>query len=142
MTAMITYRAAVDPADCDFLGHMNVSRYFAACSDGVFNLQAELGLTAQDMRHGRRLSFAVVHAESDFRAELSAGDSIYLETAILAVGSKSMTFRHRLCRVADRKLAFETVFKCVMLSLDSRTAQPIPDDVREKASAFRIEADS
>jgi acyl-CoA thioester hydrolase len=139
MTAMISYRSVVDPADCDFLGHMNVSRYFAACSDGVFAIQSEMGLTANDMRHGRRLSFAVVHAESEFKAELSAGDAIRLETGILALGSKSITFRHRLIRAEDEAVIFETVFKCVMLGLETRRAEPIPSDVREKAAAWMVE---
>ena len=72
MTAMISFRSVVDPTDCDFLGHMNVSKYFAACSDGVFAIQSEMGLTANDMRDGRRLSFAVVHAAGESRLELSA----------------------------------------------------------------------
>jgi acyl-CoA thioester hydrolase len=133
MAAMISFRSVVAPADCDFLGHMNVSRYFAACSDGVFAIQSEMGLTANDMRAGRQLSFAVVHAESDFRAELSAGDALRLETSIVAIGSKSMTFRHRLFRADDDTIAFETEFKCVMLSLETRRAAHIPDDVREKS---------
>lgn len=118
---------------------MNVSRYFAACSDGVFAIQSEMGLTANDMRSGRRLSFAVVHAESDFKLELSAGDAIFMETEVCEIGTKSMTFRHRLFRAADRAIAFETVFKCVMLSLDDRTAKPIPDDVREKAAIWKAQ---
>ena len=133
MPAMISFRSVVDPADCDFLGHMNVSRYFAACSDGVFAIQSEMGLTANDMRSGRRLSFAVVNAQSDFRAELSAGDALRLETSIVAIGSKSMTFRHQLFRADGDTIAFETEFKCVMLSLETRRAADISDDVREKA---------
>ena len=133
MPAMVSFRSVVDPADCDFLGHMNVSRYFAACSDGVFAIQSEMGLTANDMRSGRRLSFAVVNAQSDFRAELSAGDALRLETSIIAIGSKSMTFRHQLFRADGNTIAFETEFKCVMLSLETRRAADIPDDVREKA---------
>jgi hypothetical protein len=71
-----TFRRAVDPSDCDFLGHMNVSRYFQACSDAMFSLQAGLGMTRTDMAQtGRRLSFAVVHAESDFLREVMAGDT-------------------------------------------------------------------
>jgi acyl-CoA thioester hydrolase len=136
MPAMISFRSVVDPADCDFLGHMNVSRYFAACSDGVFAIQSEMGLTANDMRSGRRLSFAVVNAQSDFRAELSAGDALRLETSIIAIGSKSMTFRHQLFRTDGDTIAFETEFKCVMLSLETRRAADIPDDVREKASEW------
>ena len=136
MPAMISFRSVVDPSDCDFLGHMNVSRYFAACSDGVFAIQSEMGLTANDMREGRRLSFAVVNAQSDFLAELSAGDGIRLETSVMEIGSKSMTFRHRLIRSEGDTLAFETVFKCVLLSLETRRAAEIPDDVREKAAQW------
>ena len=133
MTAMISFRSVVDPTDCDFLGHMNVSKYFAACSDGVFAIQSEMGLTANDMRDGRRLSFAVVHAVSDFKAELSAGDAIRLETSIAEIGSKSITFRHCLIRSGDNVVAFETLFKCVMLNLETRRSAGIPDDAREKA---------
>ena len=140
MPEFVSFRSVVDPSDCDFLGHMNVSRYFAACSDGVFAIQAEMGLTAQDMRSGRRLSFAVVHAESDFRAELTAGEAIHLKTAVLEIGGKSMTFRHRLFRSADGALAFETLFKCVLLSLQDRSAKEIPADVRDKASKWRLDA--
>jgi len=138
MTAMISFRSMVDPTDCDFLGHMNVSRYFSACSDGVFAIQCEMGLTAKDMRHGRRLSFAVVHAESDFKAELSAGDAIRLETSVTKIGTKSITFRHSLIRSEDDAVAFESEFKCVMLDLVTRKAAKIPDDVREKAAAWLI----
>jgi len=136
MPAMITFRSVVDPADCDFLGHMNVSGYFAACSDGVFAIQSEMGLTANDMRKGRRLSFAVVHAESDFKAELSAGDAIRLETSITEIGSKSMNFRHCLIRSEDDAVAFETGFKCVLLNLATRRAAEIPGDVRAAASEW------
>ena len=141
MTAMVTFRSVVDPSDCDFLGHMNVSRYFAACSDGVFAIQSEMGLTANDMRSGRQLSFAVVNANSDFRAELAAGDAIWLETSIIGIGSKSMTFRHRLIKADGAAVAFETVFKCVMLSLVSRRAAEIPRDVRDKANEWLEKTD-
>ncbi|WP_170328795.1 thioesterase family protein [Ruegeria arenilitoris] len=53
MAAYLAFKSVVDPSDCDFLGHMNVSKYFAASSDAVFALQAEMGLTADDMRSGR-----------------------------------------------------------------------------------------
>jgi acyl-CoA thioesterase FadM len=136
MPAMISFRSVVDPSQCDFLGHMKVSRYFAACSDGVFAIQSEMGLTANDMRNGRRLSFAVVNAQSDFRAELSAGDPIRLETSVIEIGTKSMTFRHRLVRSEDDTTVFETVFKCVLLSLETRRAANIPDDVRQTAARW------
>ncbi len=136
MTAFVSFRGIVDPSHCDFLGHMNVSRYFAACSDGIGTIQSAMGLTAQDMREGRRLSFAVVHAESDFHAELHAGDSIWLESEVLSIGTKSMTFRHRLYRAPDTQLSFSTRFKCVMLHLENRRAAVVPQQVRDRAQAF------
>jgi acyl-CoA thioester hydrolase len=142
MGKFLSFRSIVDPSDCDFLGHMNVSRYFAACSDGVFAIQSEMGLTAKDMREGRRLSFAVVHADSDFKAELSAGDAIRLETSITEIGSKSMTFRHSLIRSEDDTVTFETVFKCVLLNLAMRRSTEIPDDVRAAASVWLTAEDS
>ena len=139
MTAMISYRSVVNPSDCDFLGHMNVSKYFAACSDGVLAIQSEMGLTASDMRSGRRLSFAVVHANSDFRSELSAGDAVRLETEILDIGNKSIPFRHRLIRAEDDVIAFESLFKCVLFNLVLRRAEPVPDEVRKAAKQWLVE---
>ncbi|MDG4649492.1 thioesterase family protein [Roseibacterium sp. SDUM158017] len=135
-----TFRRAVDPSDCDFLGHMNVSRYLQACSDGMFSLQSDLGLTRGDMESGRRLSFAVVHIESDFRAEVLAGDVVFLRSSVLAIGTKSATFRHRLYRAGDGALAFEALFKAVCLDLVARRAAPIPDEVRRGLETLIEEA--
>lgn len=136
MPAMETFRSCVEPADCDSLGHMNVSRYFKAFSDAVANLQTAMGLTAQDMRQGRKLSFAVVKMESQFHSELLVGESIYVKSEVKEIGTKSMTFIHRMYRSADDALCFESTAKGALLSLEHRKAVPIPDDVREKARQF------
>ena len=136
MAAVETFRSVVSPAECDHLGHMNVSRYFAAVSDGVFAFQTMLGLGPTDIREGRRLSFAVVRAESDFKSELAAGDVIRLLTAVKQLGSKSVLFRHQLERVEDGEVAFETLFRCVLLDLQARRAVEVPDDIRDKLEAY------
>ncbi len=141
MSFIETFRSVVAPSDCDILGHMNVSRYFAACSDGVFSLQTGLGLGLSDIQAGRKLSFAVVHAESDFKSEVLAGEVIYLLSGIEAIGGKSITFRHRLYRAERTDAAFETLFQCVLLDLETRRSALIPDDVREKAQQYMIESD-
>ncbi|WP_425082900.1 acyl-CoA thioesterase [Ruegeria profundi] len=141
MSGFVAYKSIVDPSDCDFLGHMNVSKYFAACSDSVFALQAELGLTAEDMRSGRKLSFAVVHADSNFRSELSAGEAIQMESEILEVGTKSMTFSLKLIRVADSETTFSTIFKCLLLNLQTRRAEVIPHDVIERSTRWMAKSE-
>lgn len=139
MAFLETYRTVVAPSDCDVLGHMNVSRYFQACSDGVFAFQTNLGLGIGDIRDGRKLSFAVVRAESDFKSEVLAGEAVYLQTGIVEIGGKSVLFRHRLIRAEEDVVAFETNFRCVMFDLENRRAVEIPDDVRAKAQAYLIE---
>jgi acyl-CoA thioester hydrolase len=77
-----TYRATVDPADCDHLDHMNVQHYFAAVSDGMFAIMVRLGLGPEEIRR-RQISFAVVRAETDFHRELRPGDVMSLESTVL-----------------------------------------------------------
>ncbi len=130
-----TYRAAVAPADCDHLGHMNVQHYFRAVSEGMFSLMAQVGLGPTEIR-ARRMSFAVVHAESDFKAELIAGDVIALRSGIQAIGHKSAAFRHELINVASGQTVMSTTFKCVLLDLERRVAVEVPPDIRDRLTAL------
>jgi acyl-CoA thioesterase FadM len=134
-----TFQGAVAPWQCDALGHMNVQHYFAAVGDGMFHMQTHLGLGARAMGE-RKLSFAVVHAETDFVAELVPGDVIRLESAIAGVSEKMGHFLHRLVREEDGKLAMRTQFHCVMLDLSTRKATRVPDDIREAAERFLVDA--
>jgi hypothetical protein len=55
--------------------------YFRAVSDGMFSLMELVGLGPTEIR-ARQMSFAVVHAETDFTAELIAGDVIALRSGV------------------------------------------------------------
>ncbi|WP_170328891.1 acyl-CoA thioesterase [Ruegeria arenilitoris] len=81
-----------------------------------------------------------MHATSNFQSELGAGEAIQMETEILEIGTKSVTFRHTLRKVADGETAFITVFKCVLLNLVSRRAEELPDQVLEKAKLWMVGA--
>ena len=128
-----TYRGTVSPAERDNLGHMNVQHYFAAVSNGMFAMMERLGLTPGEIDR-RQMSFAVVHAETDFHRELRSGDAIVLESTLLELGDKSATFQHRLKNLSTGALAMTTDFKCVLLDLRKREALPIPDDIRALAA--------
>ena len=136
MPAIVTYKSIIDPSDCDVLGHMNVSQYFKACGNAGFAIQSEMGLTSSDMRSGRKLSFVVVHADSNFYSELMVGDAIRMETGVVKMGTKSAEFRHRLYREEDNKFAFESLFKVVLMDLKKRRAIEIPDELREGAKTI------
>jgi acyl-CoA thioester hydrolase len=138
-TAMVeTFRGTVAPQDCDHLGHMNVQHYFRAVSDGMFSLMAQIGLGPAEIR-GRQISFAVVHADTDFMAELVAGDVIALRSGVQAIGQKSTEFRHELVNVASGQTVMRTRFKCVLLHLVRRVAVDVPQDIRDRLTALTSE---
>lgn len=132
---METLRAAVSPDDCDALGHMNVQHYFRAVSDGMFVLMERLGLGSEDIAR-RRLSFAVVRAETDFKRELRAGDVIALESTMTRISEKLAVFHHRLRRLPTDEIAMTTEYRCVILDLDRRRALAVPDDIRSASIAL------
>ena len=88
--------------------------------------------------NGLRLKLIVVHAESDFKAEVHAGSVIYLMTGIAEVGDKSVLFHHRLFKADGDVLAFKTRFKCVLLDLVERKAKSLPPDIREQTEKFLV----
>jgi acyl-CoA thioester hydrolase len=111
---------------------MNVQHYFMAVSNGMFAMMSHLGLTPEEIQR-RQMSFAVVHAETDFHRELRSGDVMLLESTVLKIGDKSATFQHRLRNLSTDNVAMTTDFRCVLLDLRRREAIPIPDDIRAAA---------
>jgi acyl-CoA thioesterase FadM len=133
-----TFRGTVAPADCDHLGHMNVQHYFRAISDGMYSLMITIGLPPDEVRK-RGMSFAVVRAHTEFHHELYAGDVIFLESAMVRIGTKSATFHHRLKNAATNEVVLTAEFRCALLDLHARHAIAIPEDIRTAAEkAFRI----
>ena len=106
-----TYRGTLGPTDCDELGHMHVQHYFAAVSNGMFGIMSRLGLTPEEIQR-RQMSFAIVHAETDFHRELHSGDVMLLESTVLKLGDKSATFQHRLKNLSTDIVAMTTLSAC------------------------------
>jgi acyl-CoA thioesterase FadM len=100
----------------------------------MFVLMERLGLSRGEIAR-RRISFAVVRAETDFRRELHAGDSLVLESCVKQIGDKVVVFHHRLLVQPAGELAMSTDYRCVLLDLDGRRAVILPDDIRAAASA-------
>lgn len=138
MPYFVGFRGMVAQWDCDHLGHMNVGHYLRLCGDSLFALQDKLGLSATDIREGRGLSFAVVHAESTFLKEVLAGEIITMKTGVLKVGEKSATFHH-VMEKSDGTRVFESVFKAVLFNTKTRKADPVPSDLRAALAEYLVE---
>jgi acyl-CoA thioesterase FadM len=122
-------RVVIGTADCDALGHMNVARYFALCNLNGFAMQTTMGWAPGHSVDGQRLSFAVVHCESDFLSEVMEGETLLVRTDISEIGTRSATFRNRILR-EDGSAVFESHWKSVLMDLDARSAAVIPESFR------------
>ena len=139
MAYVETYQDVIRPADCDHLGHMNVGRYFEIMGDGVFGLQTRLGLTPDDVRSGRRLSFVGVHVEAGWHGEVSAGEILSVRSALLKLGTKSVTMHH-IIQAWENRPVFEARTKVALMDLNARRAVAVPDEVRAAAERYMADA--
>lgn len=139
MPAIETFRRIVDPNDCDMLGHMNISRYFACVSDAGLGLMTAFGLGQDQIIAGRKQAFAVVHFDTTFHKEVRPGEWIYIRSGITEIGRRSATFHHRMYRATDDFLLFDATAKAVLMDLDSRRATVIDDDLAANMREFVIE---
>jgi len=130
-----TYRGRVEAGDLDRLGHMNIQHYMGRLSIAGFAVMEKIGLGEASAGNHRR-ALSMLRCEIDFKRELSEGEAIRVETHFDAVGTKSLTFRHRMIVEADGALAMEAKVVAVCIDLDARKSTPLPDEVAATARAL------
>ncbi len=134
MLAFVTYRGTVEAQELDRLGHMNVQHYMGRISHAGFAVMEKIGL-GESSAHGRK-ALSMLRCEIDFRRELTEGEATRIETTMQTVGTKSLTFAHRMIVEADGALAMEAKIVAVCVDLDARKSEPLPDAVAATARAL------
>jgi acyl-CoA thioester hydrolase len=135
MSWFLTYRGRVEPHEIDALGHMNIQHYMGRLSIAGFAVSVRVGIDAAAMKE-RRVGLAMLRCEIDFRRELSDGEAIRLETHMDKVGTKSLSFRHRLIEESGGAVAMEAKVVAVCIDMDARTSIPLPQDIADRARAL------
>lgn len=129
---LLTYRGVVYPWHCDHMGHMNVMWYTGKFDEATWALFAQLGLTPAALRDGGR-GMVAADQHIQYSSELLAGDLLSVHTRVLAVGSKSIRFRHEMRREPDGRLAAVSTLVGVHIDTRLRQSLPLPGRVRELA---------
>ena len=119
---------------------MNLGRYLAICGDGIFTMQSVLAAEVPEIGHDGTLSFAAVHIDGQYLAEVHAGQSLRLTTAVLKLGTKSATFEKRILRGPEDEPVFLGQLTSALLDRQTRRAVPLPPHLREALGALRKEA--
>ena len=116
---------AVLAAHIDSLGHVNNAVYVQYFERGRIAFYAQLGL-ALELPHPPRLGTVVVNLNVNFREECVVGDQLTLLTRGQRRGNRSFVLEQQLSR-REGKLVADCIVTSVVMNLDSRAIEPIPD---------------
>lgn len=109
----------------DSLGHANNAVYVKYFERARIAFYAQLGL-ALESPHPPRLGTVVVNLNVNFREECVSGDQLTLVTRGQRRGNRSFVLEQRLSR-KQGKLVADCIATSVIMNLDSRALEPIPD---------------
>lgn len=126
---METFRGVVYPWDCDHLGHLNVKNYVGFFDQGSFHLLSALGFSFHDQQES---GVTLVDAQHTIRYlnEQRVGSLVKVESAVVKIGTKSVTVLHRMINTETGVEAATSEVVAVCFDLNSRSSIPIPDDIR------------
>jgi 4-hydroxybenzoyl-CoA thioesterase len=121
---------------CDPAGIVYFPHYFDMFNGLIEDWYAEeLGYDFASLVMGSRYGFPFVHIECDFEVPSRMGDVIDLTLLVERVGNSSLGIAiicHR-----DGVVRLRARMVTAMMSLETHSAVPLPDDLREKLEAYR-----
>jgi acyl-CoA thioester hydrolase len=132
--AIVTYRGATYPWECDQVGHMNITWYVSKFDQANWNLFASVGITPSYLRDGK-FGVAGVQQNITYRRELMAGDVIEVRSRILEIREKVIRFLHEMTNAETQELAATCEITAVHLDRRTRKSCPFPETVRKAAEA-------
>jgi acyl-CoA thioester hydrolase len=132
MSPISTYFGTVYPAECDHMGHMNVSHYVAKFDQASWNLFCTIGASRESMsEHG--YAIAAVEQNLRYKRELVPGDVVEIRSELLEVRDKAIRFRHEMILRTSGEVAATSEYVTVSLDRIRRKAKPYPEEVLNAA---------
>jgi acyl-CoA thioester hydrolase len=134
METEATYRGTVYPWQCDHVGHMNIMWYVGKFDEANWNLFARIGLTPTYLRQSN-CGMAAVQQNITYKRELLAGDIVEINSTLLAIGDKSIRYRHEMRNAETGEVAAMCEITGVHVDREARKATAFPDTIRALAKA-------
>ena len=128
-------RSAVNPWECDTMGHMNVRFYMGRLSDGAGHFWAALGM-GRDRMMGRGIGSAVLEYHMTFRREVMAGALLVVRSAVRAVGRKTVGFAHWIIDAETGLTAATAEGTATLMDLEARKATELDPADRARIQAM------
>ena len=130
-----TYRGTVMQWHCDQMGHMNVMWYVGKFDEATWNLFAMMGASADYLRKEDK-AMAAVDQRIQYRRELLAGDTVVVDSAVLEIKPKSITFVHEMRLALTGEIAATCRLVGVHMGHTTRKSEPFPQRVLDAAKVL------
>ncbi len=133
---MFTYTAKIRLHDTDAAGIIFFANQFKLIHDAYEELlEKEFGRGFQSILSGTNYFQPIVHAESDYKAPVSAGDKIVITIKVGHIGKTSFSFKYILKRGKTLIGTANTVH--VTVSQKTRKKIPLPPALRKGLEKFQ-----
>ncbi|MBF0618582.1 MAG: acyl-CoA thioesterase [Candidatus Omnitrophica bacterium] len=133
---MFTYNTQIFLHHTDAAGRLFFANQFYLIYEAKEKFFDAMGLVIIDMLNHPVLTFPLVHAESDYKAMLAAGDKISISVGIEKLGATSVTFAYTIMKGDVLAGTAKTVSVCV--DKKTQTKCPLPAEWRQKFQAHLI----
>jgi len=132
------FRGVVYPWHCDHLGHMTVQHYVGMFDQAAWHLLSAIGMGWEAMKAAGTSLVDAKHS-IEYRHEQKVGSLIVVESALIRVGTKSITQSHRMHNTETGVLAATSEIVSVNFDLETRRSLEIPEAQRESFRRFLVE---
>lgn len=129
--------ARVGFSDTDAQGIVYYGRYLPYFDQARVEYHRHLGLMSID---GGRVEFVMRAASLEYFAPARFDDLIEVFVRVARIGRTSATYDFAAYRAADDALMVTAQQTLVLVDLDERKANPIPDAYRDRVGAFEGDA--
>lgn len=130
-----TYRGVVYPHQMDHMSHMNVQWYASKFDEATWHLFACLGMNNEYIRSENK-GLAALEQTTKYKAEVMAGDLLYIRTQLLETGSKTLRFLHTMYDAASHKEVATSELFGIHMDRIQRKGCDFPEAVREACEAM------
>ena len=130
---VICYRGIAHPWLCDRLGHLNTRHYFAALDDAMNHFFSFLGFEQTDDAGWADVSHSIT-----YKTEIRAGKLFHVESALVELRSKAITYKQLILLTDTREVAAECISTTVLFDIINRKAMSVPDIIKENSLPYLL----
>lgn len=123
----------------DAFGHVNNSRYVELLEEARWRYAEDIGLVK--LLREQELGFIIIDMKLRFRAPVHEGETIRVETSLVALGSASGDVKQTIYRSGESGTCVKSMYHFILIDRQTAKSVPIHGEIRELLAGL-VDADS